>query len=130
MGLRLLVCGGRNFRDYLAVKNELVKLRPDVVIHGAASGADSMADRAARDLGISREPYPADWEHCADTCPGWHHRRKRRDGGEYCPTAGFRRNQQMIDEGRPSMVLAFPGGSGTADMVRRAQAAGIEVRRI
>lgn len=36
----------------------------------------------------------------------------------------------MIDEGRSNLVLAIPGGRGTADMVRRARAAGIEVREI
>ena len=40
--------------------------------------------------------------------------------------AGHIRNQQMLDEGRPHLVVAFPGGRGTADMVRRARAAGIE----
>jgi hypothetical protein len=33
----------------------------------------------------------------------------------------------MIDEGKPELVIAFPGGSGTADMVRRARAANIPV---
>jgi hypothetical protein len=37
------------------------------------------------------------------------------------------RNQQMLDEGRPNLVVAFPGGRGTADMVRRARSAGVEV---
>lgn len=31
------------------------------------------------------------------------------------------------DEGKPDLVVAFPGGSGTADCVRRAKAAGVEV---
>ena len=34
----------------------------------------------------------------------------------------------MIDEHKPDLVLAFPGGRGTADMIKRAIAAGIEVR--
>jgi len=41
--------------------------------------------------------------------------------------AGPIRNQQMLDEGKPNLVVAFPGGRGTADIVRRARAAGIEV---
>lgn len=41
--------------------------------------------------------------------------------------AGPIRNQQMLDEGKPHLVVAFPGGTGTADMVRRAQAAGVLV---
>ena len=33
----------------------------------------------------------------------------------------------MLDEGKPDLVIAFPGGKGTADMARRAREAGIEV---
>lgn len=40
--------------------------------------------------------------------------------------AGHRRNQQMIDN-NPRLLIAFPGGNGTADMVGRARGAGIEV---
>lgn len=36
----------------------------------------------------------------------------------------------MIDEGKPDLVVAFPGGRGTADMVNKALAAGIKVIRI
>ena len=32
----------------------------------------------------------------------------------------------MLDEGKPDLVVAFPGGKGTADMTRRAREAGIE----
>ena len=42
------------------------------------------------------------------------------------------RNQQMIDEGKPDLVVAFLGGRGTTDMVKRARIAGgkvIEVAR-
>ena len=37
------------------------------------------------------------------------------------------RNQLMLDEGRPDLVVAFPGRRGAADMVRRARTACIEV---
>jgi predicted Rossmann-fold nucleotide-binding protein len=33
----------------------------------------------------------------------------------------------MLAEGRPDAVIAFPGGKGTADMVRKARAAGLPV---
>ena len=41
--------------------------------------------------------------------------------------AGPERNARMLAEGRPDLVVAFPGGTGTADMVRRAKAAGVRV---
>lgn len=53
-----------------------------------------------------------------------------RRGRPYNAKAGPDRNQRMIDEGRPGLVIAFPGGDGTADMIHRAQEAGIEVVRI
>jgi len=31
--------------------------------------------------------------------------------------AGPLRNQRMLDEGKPDLVVAFPGGGGTKDMV-------------
>ncbi|KWT72357.1 hypothetical protein APY04_0151 [Hyphomicrobium sulfonivorans] len=36
----------------------------------------------------------------------------------------------MLDAGRPDLVVAFVGGRGTADMVRRARAAGVKVREV
>ena len=45
------------------------------------------------------------------------------------PVSGPIRNQAMLDEGRPDLVVAFPGHHGTADIVRRARAAGIKVRQ-
>ena len=36
----------------------------------------------------------------------------------------------MIVEGTPDLVIAFPGGRGTENMIKQAEAAGIPVRRI
>jgi hypothetical protein len=44
--------------------------------------------------------------------------------------AGPIRNQRMLDEHAPDLVVAFPGGRGTADMVRRARKSGVEVAKI
>lgn len=107
----LLVCGGRDYDDWDTLCRELDALQPLIVIHGAARGADRMTDRWARLRGVPRRPYPADWT-------------------RYGNAAGPLRNQQMLDEGHPTGVLAFPGGPGTADMVRRARAAGLPVRRV
>lgn len=85
---------------------------PDwVIISGKAKGADTVAIEWAVVNWCSWEEYPADWE-------------------QYGKAAGPIRNQRMLDEGKPDLVIAFPGGTGTADMVRRAKAAGIEVREI
>ena len=103
------------------------------VMEGTASGADQMVGNWAKarlEDGIAHLPIPADWEGpCAPDCqPG--HRKTRRDDVEYCPLAGHRRNQNMVDR-QPLIALAFQVGSstGTADCIRRAEKAGIPVRR-
>lgn len=35
----------------------------------------------------------------------------------------------MLDEGRPDLELALPGGRGTGDMIARAEDAGVRVVR-
>ena len=79
-----------------------------LVIAGGARGADTLGAEWAKGQGIPCEVYMADWEGLG---------RK----------AGPIRNQRMLDEGKPDLVVAFPGGRGTADMVRRAHAAGLAV---
>lgn len=103
------------------------------VMEGTAPGADEMCGAWAEarfDQGVGHLSIEADWEGpCAATCrPG--HRRTRRDGTEFCPTAGPRRNQVMVDH-RPLIALAFQVGesSGTADCLRRLKDAGIPTRR-
>lgn len=106
--MRVLVCGGREYSDRNRVRKELMKLKPTRVIHGNARGADLLADAWARSVGVPADAYQAEWS-------------------KHGKFAGPLRNQRMLDEGRPDVVLAFPGGRGTADMVRRARAAGIKV---
>lgn len=109
-GGRLLVCGDRNWDDLAAIKAWLKLLKPRVVIHGAARGADTLAGEAARQLKIEVVVFPAQW-------------------ARYGRGAGPIRNQQMIDEGRPDTVLAFhadlAASRGTKDMLDRARRAGI-----
>ena len=60
-------------------------------------------------MGITVADYPTTWS----------------PGGVYDPGAAVKRNQQMLDEGEPDALFAFPGGKGTADMVRRARKASL-----
>lgn len=117
----ILVCGGRKYgnKDRLwAVLDALVNCSEENplgdhvrIIHGAALGADVLADQWATCNWKTVQMFPADWN-------------------KHGAMAGPIRNQQMIDEGKPDLVVAFPGGAGTADMVRRARAAGIEVMEV
>ena len=111
-----LICGGRDFDDrdmFNAAMGDLLRLKgcPDRVIHGAAFGADTMADGFARRMACRVSIYQPRWK-------------------EHGKAAGPIRNQQMIDEGKPNLVIAFPGGKGTADTVARARKAGIDVAEI
>lgn len=111
--MRMLVCGGRDYDDRDHVWNTLCRIDAErgpisVVVHGCATGADNEGMLWAQALDRKHAPFQADW---------------RLHG----KAAGPLRNQRMIDEGRPSLVVAFPGGRGTADMVRRAKAAKIPV---
>lgn len=107
-----MVCGGRDYADWNTIDSVLDLICPAVVIHGGARGADSLAGRWAREThGVVEETFPADWD-------------------KHGKAAGPIRNQQMLDEGRPNLVVAFPGGAGTADMVRRSRSAGLLVLRV
>jgi len=108
--MRLLVCGGRNYSDTEMVYSALRELHPSVVITGGYKGADGLAYAWAYPV-VPTDVYEADW-------------------GQYGRAAGPIRNQRMLDEGKPDAVLAFPGGRGTADMIRRAEAAGVRIIRM
>lgn len=112
MGIRVLVCGGRAFDEQEYVNDCLGCLDAErpiaIIIHGAAAGADACADAWAKAHGRTVAAYPARWR-------------------QHGKKAGPIRNQLMLDEGKPDLVVAFPGGPGTADMVERAERRGIEV---
>jgi hypothetical protein len=110
--MRVLVCGGRDFSDTVRVYRALDELKRhnviDAVIEGDARGADRIAGYWARKNRIDNIKFPADWD---------------KDGR----AAGPIRNERMLREGKPNLVLAFPGGKGTANMKRLAEQAGVPV---
>jgi hypothetical protein len=110
--MRVLVCGGRDFRDreFLFAKlDELHAQTPfSLVIHGAAPGADYLADAWAEYRGVKCVCYPADW-------------------AKHGRAAGPIRNSEMLRDGKPDMACAFAGGRGTRDMVEKARLAGVRV---
>ena len=116
--MRVLVCGGRDFLDEDVVFTALDRLDQEsyvsVIIHGGASGADSLAHAWAkkRDVNLVIFPVPPlEW---------------RRLG----PAAGPIRNARMLKEGRPELVVGFPGNRGTSDMVKRSLAAKVPTAQV
>lgn len=142
--MKILVCGGRNFGDlsipredprwgarrkeYQFIHTEIQRYiesfgqlyttegcpndnylyKNVMIINGGAHGADKASTDWAVCAYVPFNEYPADWK-------------------KHGKAAGPIRNQQMIDIGKPNVVIAFPGGSGTADMVNRAKKANIKV---
>jgi hypothetical protein len=109
---RVLVCGGRDFEDRAVLYATLDRLHAQrcftLLIAGAARGADTMGEQWARDRGVRTRIFMARW-----AIEG--------------RAAGPIRNARMLREGRPDLVVAFPGGKGTANMVELARDAGVEV---
>lgn len=114
--MRVIVCGGRAYTDQKTVAHALLVVwlandRPQMtIVQGGAQGADECARQVAAQQSFPCETFRAEWE---------------RDG----KAAGPRRNQRMVKAGA-DLLVAFPGGRGTADCVRRAERAGIPVRHI
>lgn len=118
--MRVLVCGGRDYYERGRVYQVLSGLRQQwgnlVLIQGGAKGADEMArDWWQSHWGQAREGellnFPADWD-------------------KHGKRAGPIRNAQMLKEGKPDLVVAFPGGPGTMDMIKKSRAAGVQVLEI
>lgn len=164
--MRLLITGSRSFDDERllwsvltgyydehSVAWQAAHLEPFVLIHGAAKGADTIADSWAANSPLHGElvttmpstqrlwemracpvvliAQHAKWqEHAEGWCPGAACLRKT--NGRYCVAAGGRRNQAMLDEHSPSHAHAFVDkaleqSKGTHDMVKRLKAAGLRV---
>ena len=111
--MKILVCGGRDYTNERRVFEVLGRYLDDVdvIIHGRANGADSIANCWALLHNILVKAYPADW-------------------GRFGRAAGPKRNKQMLDEGKPDLVIAFPGGKGTANMISQSKKHHIKVIEI
>lgn len=122
--MKVLVCGGRNYgvsrygtskestraraeQDALNLYLDEMhaKTRFTLLIHGDAEGADTLAGLWARSNGVQEVACPANW-------------------AVHGNKAGTIRNLAMLSLA-PDVVIAFPGGRGTAHMVRIAKDAGI-----
>lgn len=110
--MKVLVCGGRDYADRRAAFAYLDGLHQlfvvSQVIEGGARGADRLGKEWAESRAIPIRTFRAKWD-------------------EHGRGAGHIRNGQMLAVGKPDAVVAFPGGRGTADMVRRAEQARVPV---
>lgn len=103
-----LVCGGRDYRNKANLFSFLDSLEIEAVIHGGADGADRLAGEWAIARKVPEIIVPAQWN-------------------GFGKSAGILRNQWMLKFTKVDTVIAFPGGRGTADMVKQATKAGLTV---
>lgn len=104
--MRVAIVGSRDFPEPERVRAYVRALRKDdIVISGGARGVDSWAVEEAQLQGLSTEVFPADWE-------------------VYGRSAGYQRNQSIVDAAE--FVVAFWDGKskGTAHTIKLAQKAG------
>jgi hypothetical protein len=117
--MRLLICGSRDWTNKEIIKKELLQLLQffviEVIIHGGCRGADILAGQVAKELNIPVQEYLADWN-------------------THGKSAGPKRNQKMLDVGKPTFVFAFHDdideSKGTKDMITRTIKANIPFKVI
>lgn len=132
---RVLVCGGRDYADEGRVFSALDALHTEetattllpigVLIQGGA-GKQILLDGRKRWVGADALAKAWAWSrkiHCDTYWPDWEGFRR----GGNVRGAGPSRNTLMLHLGKPTVLLAFPGGGGTANMVGKARAAGVIV---
>lgn len=115
-GRKILVCGGRDYTNAPRVDEVLAALHSEealsCIVHGGARGADRLAELWARVHNIPTKEYRAEWE-------------------VFGRRAGHVRNCDMLNTNPDiALVVAFPGGVGTADMKKQALVRGVKVYEV
>lgn len=115
---KVIVTGSRVWPSRQVICNVLAELKPELVIHGNARGADQFADEWARANERDFHGFSARWGAGKGLLRG------------YNPAAGHIRNGRMLDAYPGTLVLAFPYGiaKGTRDCIRQALELGHIVR--
>ena len=109
---RILICGSRDWNNFRIIENFLMSLEKDtVIIHGGCRGADTIAGYISKQLGLEVVIFNADWG--------------------MGKSAGPKRNQKMLDEGKPTKIVAFhediENSKVTKDMITKGSKANIEI---
>lgn len=107
----VIVTGGRDHEDWQMVQDVLELFDIGLLIQGGAKGADRLGRAYAKLMNIECVTVEAAWK-------------------VFGPKAGPLRNREMLDKYPNAVVIAFPGGRGTADCVRQAVAKNMVVLRV
>lgn len=133
--MRVLVTGSRKLKDIMRVFDALDRLHNGprgpitCIIHGAhPKGGDALGKEWAIERNIKHRPFRAKWEDI--WAPGAVVKTNLATGRPYNVLAGFWRNQEMLDVGKPDICVYFKvaglKNAGTQDMIDRCEKAGIE----
>ena len=114
--MKLGLVGSRNFYDYKSFKSAVFQVieewndekrennEGDImsIVSGGAPGADTLAEKLARELNVQMIVFKPDWT-------------------TYGKAAGIRRNTDIVNAS--THMIAFPSrkGKGTQDSIRKAQ---------
>lgn len=114
--MRVLICGDRNWGNLKIIEDFILTLPKETeIIEGECRGVDKKSRYVAEKHGYTVIPVPAEWS-------------------KYGNKAGPIRNQKMLDDYNPDLVVAFHNNieksRGTKDMIKRAKKAGIPVKLI
>lgn len=90
-----------------------------IILHGNCRGVDQRAAELAESWGYPAVPFEAPWDPLKKLLGEENSRWK---------AAGHLRNWQLLHAA--DLLVAFPGGRGTADCVRQARELGVEVVEI
>lgn len=113
--MKLAVIGSREFNDFdlLCQKLDALMQRKEItlIISGGARGADSLAERYARDRGIPTQVLKPDWE-------------------KFGKSAGFRRNMDIIEACEACIAFWDGESKGTLHSIGLAKKKGVPVKVI
>ena len=113
--MRVLVCGGRDYADRRKVcevlDNLLIEQDVELLVHGGWPGADALAAEWAGKRGVQQVICAGGWPRAEDG-PG---------------SATLRQMLDVLHRSEDRLVIAFPGGWGTAIITGAARAVGVRV---
>jgi hypothetical protein len=100
--MKVAIVGSRTFNDYELMSNTLKRINITKIISGGAFGADTLAERYAKEQNIETKIFLPEWD-------------------KYGKKAGFIRNTDIINE--CELVVAFwdQTSKGTLDSINKAK---------
>ena len=132
--MKVLVCGGRDYtnRNHVFVSLDAVASEIDLIIEGGCRVYVPDVVGGGHPSGRLVNPYVS-----ADLfAHQWAEERRKpvishfADWDSFGKAAGPIRNKEMLEQWNPDVVIAFPGGKGTRNMVKQAKARGIRVEEL